>query len=216
MIDLAATSLASAGIPIPEWMQGVDILAAEFQGRDAVFAARDRCGDAVDRIRCVRTQRFKYIRNFFPQRPYTQLSGYKKLQYPVLTLLEVLDDQHMLTPAQARFLEASRPPEELYDLGVDSEELHNLADDPRYADRLSELRGQLDEWMQETQDQGAVPEGDDAFVLDLMQEKRQYFERVMQRRGLDSDVSATDYLNWWESQLGIGEDQESAVDSDQR
>ncbi|MFG0294939.1 MAG: sulfatase, partial [Maioricimonas sp. JB045] len=69
LIDLAPTTLAAVGITPPATMQGVDFLAEDFAGRDAVFAARDRCGDALDRIRSVRTDRFKYIRNFEPQRP---------------------------------------------------------------------------------------------------------------------------------------------------
>ncbi len=60
-IDMAATSLARAGQPVPSWMQGRDVFAKDYSRRDAVFAARDRCGETVDRIRSVRTEQFKYI-----------------------------------------------------------------------------------------------------------------------------------------------------------
>ena len=69
-IDLAATSLALAGEPVPEWMQGDDILATDYKPKDAVFAARDRCGETVDMTRSVHTGKYKYIRNFFPDRPH--------------------------------------------------------------------------------------------------------------------------------------------------
>ena len=64
-IDIAALSLAAAGIDVPDWMQGQDVLAEDFQHKHAVFAARDRCGEAVDRIRSVRSNDFLYIKNFF-------------------------------------------------------------------------------------------------------------------------------------------------------
>ena len=82
-IDMAATSLAWAGLPVPSWMQGRDIFAKDYPRRDAVFAARDRCDETVDRIRSVRTEQFKYIRNFHPQRPMLQPNDYKDAK-PIL------------------------------------------------------------------------------------------------------------------------------------
>ena len=76
-LDLAALSLAAAGIPIPQAIEGRNILAKDYQPRDAVFAARDRCDETVDRIRSVRTDRYLYIRNFYPQRPHLQPNAYK-------------------------------------------------------------------------------------------------------------------------------------------
>jgi hypothetical protein len=76
-IDMAAMSLAAAGIPIPKSMQGRDILAKDYQPRDAIFAARDRCDETVEYLRSVRTDRFLYIRNFLPQRPHLQPNAYK-------------------------------------------------------------------------------------------------------------------------------------------
>ncbi len=66
LIDLAAISLAAAGVGVPAWMQGRDVFAPGYVGRDAVFAARDRCDETMERIRSVRTTRFKYIRNSHP------------------------------------------------------------------------------------------------------------------------------------------------------
>ena len=63
-IDMTATSLALAGIEIPKWMQGRNLFAKDYAPRDAVFAARDRCDETMEHIRSVRTDRFKYIRNY--------------------------------------------------------------------------------------------------------------------------------------------------------
>ncbi|MEL6107633.1 MAG: sulfatase, partial [Planctomycetota bacterium] len=61
---VAATSLAAAGINVPSTMEGPDILARDYQPKEFVFAARDRCGEAADRIRSVRSDRYLYIKNF--------------------------------------------------------------------------------------------------------------------------------------------------------
>ena len=201
-IDLTVTWLRIAGVDPPENMQGLDLFSGETAKRRYIFAARDRCDETVDRIRCVRTKRFKYIRNFYPDRPYTQFNAYKKLQYPVLTLMEVLHKQGKLTPEQERFMSPTRPEEELYDLENDPYELHNLAGDPRYQDVLRELRGALERWMEETNDQGALPE--DPEVLEYWRrEAEERFERRMRERGLSPDVSPEEYLRWWEGRLGL-------------
>ena len=57
-----------------------------YLSRDVVFAARARCGETVDRIRSVRTEQFKYIRNFHPQRPLLQPNEYKDTK-PFMPLL---------------------------------------------------------------------------------------------------------------------------------
>jgi len=157
-IDITAATLALAGVQIPPTMQGRPFLDPQSPERDAIYAARDRCDETVDRIRCVRTKRFKYIRNFYPDRPYTQLNRYKETMYPVIRLMRRLAREGKLSAAQARFMAPSRPTEELYDLEHDPWEIHNLAGDPKYQDVLVELRQKLLDWMRTTQDQGAIPE----------------------------------------------------------
>ena len=106
-IDMAATTLAWAGLPVPPWMQGRDLFARDYKPRDAVFAARDRCGETVDRIRSVRTERFKYIRNFHPRRPLLQPNDYKDSK-PFLPVLRDLHAQGKLSPLQEEI--RFRPP----------------------------------------------------------------------------------------------------------
>jgi arylsulfatase A-like enzyme len=43
-------------------------------------------------------------------------------------------------------------PGELYDLASDPYEMHNLIDDPAYADDLARMQDHLDAWMVETED----------------------------------------------------------------
>jgi arylsulfatase A-like enzyme len=158
LIDVTATSLAMGGIEIPQNMHGRMLFGPQAKPRDAIFAARDRCDETVDRIRAVRTARWKYIRNFMPERPYTQQNVYKDTQYPPLQVLRQLRDEGRLTGAVAEFMSNRRPAEELYDLEADPGELRNLAGSPAQSKTLSEMRGRLDAWIRETGDQGARPE----------------------------------------------------------
>ena len=200
-IDLAAASLALAGIERPAWMQGQDFLGENAPARDALFTMRDRRDETVDRIRAVRTARFRYIRNFYPERPWSQFNAYKKFRYPVLTLMEVMAEAGTLTPAQARFMAPSRPAEELYDLVADPYEVHNLAADSAYADTLVALRQRLDAWLQ-AYDHGTYPEdpAEIAYAEQLMQAR---FRANMTQAGLDPDLSNEAFLAWWARQLGV-------------
>jgi len=166
-IDMTATSLALAGIDVPDWMQGRDLFASNDQPREAIFAARDRCDETVDHLRCVRTERFKYIRNFLPLRPLLQPNAYKdnKAIYQRLRELHAAGE---LPELPERLLFApERAPEELYDLQADLHETHNLAGDPAYADVLADLRGRLERWMEETNDHGRTPESAAMYDSDM-------------------------------------------------
>lgn len=157
-IDIPATSLTLAGLPLPKSFHGRPFLGSGRKKRSEIFAARDRCDETVDRIRCVRGERFKLIRNYYPDRPYTQTNAYKERQYPVLNLMKQLHAEGKLTPDQARFMAPTRPDEELYDLKADPHELRNLAALPAHRSTLNDLRRRLDRWINETRDQGATPE----------------------------------------------------------
>ncbi len=199
-IDLAPTVMSLAGIKPPSHLQGHTFLGRRAKARKHVFAARDRCDETVDRIRCVRSERYKYIRNDFPDRPYTQSNGYKKLQYPVLTLLQVLNKQGKLTPEQAKFMSPTRPREELYDVQQDPFELHNLADNDDYQKVLREHSVKLDEWIEATDDQGETPEPPE--VIEYWQrQSAASFQRQMEARGLSTDISDEAYLQWWQQKL---------------
>lgn len=154
-IDLSATVLDIAGVKKPEKMQGQVFLGERAAPpRQYVFGARDRCDETVFRFRTVRTDRYRYIHNFTPERPFLQPNDYKERSYPVWNLLKQLDAEGKLTPLQ-RFLTApTMPPEELYDEVADPYETVNLATSPQHQKILLELRGAVDRWIEESNDQG--------------------------------------------------------------
>lgn len=165
-IDIAATSLALAAIPKPASMQARDILGHDYKRRAATFSARDRADETVDRIRSVRTERWKYIRNFMPQRPHLQPNHYKDHK-PCLVALRDAAAAGQLDSVQRLLFAETRAPEELYDLDADPWEVHNLAADPAHSKTLGELRSMLEQWIEQTQDQGRTPETESRYDADM-------------------------------------------------
>jgi arylsulfatase A-like enzyme len=160
-IDLSATTLALAGVARPAKMQGRIFLGEKADPpRQYAFGARDRCDETVFRFRTVRDAKYRYIRNFTPDRPLLQTNKYKEQQYPVWNLLKELNAQGKLTPAQAALCAPTMPAEELFDLDADPFELVNLAKSPNPAhqEALTRLRAELERWIAESNDQGRTME----------------------------------------------------------
>jgi N-sulfoglucosamine sulfohydrolase len=124
--------------------------------RQYAFGARDRCDETVFRFRTVRDDRYRYIRNFTPDRPFLQANNYKEKQYPVWNLLKELDAQGKLTPEQKFLTAPTMPAEELYDLTSDPHEIRNLASSENAEHRagLDRLRSVLEKWIVDTDDKG--------------------------------------------------------------
>lgn len=146
-IDISATSLYLAGIKLPVHIQGQIFLGPEAKERKFVFGARDRCDMTVDRIRSVRDERYKYIHNYMPERPYTQFNEYKERAYPAFKVMKQLHAEGKLTPEQSLFFSDRKPEEELYDLKKDPHELRNLAQSPSHQKIKRKLQSELEQWM---------------------------------------------------------------------
>jgi N-sulfoglucosamine sulfohydrolase len=141
LIDVAPSTLMAAGLEVPAAMEAKPMFASQ-EKREYIFAARDRCDNTVDKVRCVRTQYFKYIRNFYPERPYTQESSYAMGAFHALRILtQMKADGQTLTAEQELFMADHKPPEELYDIRSDSYEVDNLIEDVEYSEILEEMRG---------------------------------------------------------------------------
>lgn len=156
-LDIAASSLKLAGISIPDHVQGRDLFAETYRPREMISSARDRCDETVDIQRCVRTKRYKYIRNFLPHLPHLQPNRYKDSKH-IIALLRGLHRAGGLDEIQSRLLSTARPPEELDDLRNDPHEIANLAQVLAYRDTLISLRTSLYDWMINSRDLGLIPE----------------------------------------------------------
>jgi len=159
-IDLTVTTLALAGIARPRWMEGRDLFAADYQPRDFVISARDRCDFTIDRVRAVTTKRYRYLRNFMTDRPFMQpqyRDGQDFVEVP-----RQLHREGKLNAVQAFMWSPVRVAEEFYDIERDPHEIHNLAGDPAHAAEMQRHRRILEEWIKETNDQGQYPESLDS------------------------------------------------------
>lgn len=162
-IDIAATSLHFAGIPRPEYLESRPLFGPDAKPRDHIVIARDRCDETTERIRAVRTDRFKYVRNYHPERPHLQPNVYKDNK-EIYQRLRQLHAAGKLNETVERVLfSPTRAKEELYDLEADPWELNNLAADPAHQEKLAELRRLLDAWIAETGDKGETPESAEAY-----------------------------------------------------
>ncbi|MDA7673202.1 sulfatase [Verrucomicrobiales bacterium] len=155
-IDISAATLSVAGIEIPDTVEGKDFLSDNYQKQKYIIAARDRCGIAVDRIRAVRSQKFRYVQNFQTDRPLYQ-PQYRDKFASIMRLRELFAEGK-LTPVQASYhSHAARPKEELYELESDPHQVNNLAKNPKFASVMTEHRDALTSWIKATDDKGQYP-----------------------------------------------------------
>jgi hypothetical protein len=159
-IDFTPTLLSLTHYPIPDHLQGQPFLGPEqAPPRSYIFAARDRLDNEYDMVRGVRDKRFKYFRNFQPEKPYIMDIEYR-MQMDLMQELIRAHEAGELNAIQERWFAHSKPVEELYDLEHDPHELNNLAGNPEYDEKLAELRQELEKWQETYGDMGFIPENE--------------------------------------------------------
>jgi len=153
LVDLTPTMLEIAGITPNEDIQGKNIMKmlfdADAEERRYIFGERN-WHDNDDHIRCVRSNRYKYIRNYYPDEPFIHAADITR-SISCQAMLRLLDEGK-LTKQQMLIFRALRPYEELYDLRTDPNEFENLAYRTEYQNALNKMRSELDKWVKETND----------------------------------------------------------------
>ncbi len=158
-VDFPSTLLSLANIEPPSYMQG-----QAFEGsfkteksRGFIHGHADRFDESIDMIRAVRNKKFKYLKNFYPEKPYYLPLKYREKMDVMQELLK-MRDAGKLNKHQALWFKTSKPNEELFDIENDPHELNNIADDPNYAEVLNTLREECLRWMTDIDDKGLVDE----------------------------------------------------------
>ena len=157
-VDFASTVLNLTGIDIPPYMQGKPFLGTDkVKARKYVFGHRDRVDEVRDLARSVRNQNFLYIRNYMPHLGYNQPTAWPDLGEIRHEFYRLADRKKMTSP-QWHFAGPTRPVEELYDCKKDPQNLTNLAGSDAHKKILTQLRGALNQHLNQTRDLGFLPE----------------------------------------------------------
>lgn len=158
-VDLLPTLLSITGIEIPEYLQG-DAFLGKQKTNDPEYAYmfRGRMDERYDMSRAVRDQKFRYIRNYMPNRIYGQQLEYL-WRAPSIASWEQAYLNGECNEIQNIFWEP-KPVEELYDTENDPWEVNNLAENPEYKDVLERMRAANKNWVTKIKDTGFIPEAD--------------------------------------------------------
>ncbi len=160
-VDFAPTTFSFAGIEIPDYIDG-EAFEGQFRSkeeREYIFAAADRLDEQVDMIRAVKNKRYKYLRNFVPEKGYYLPLAYREQINSMQVLLD-MRDAGTLNEVQMQWFRESKPEEELFDTWEDPHEINNLAEDPALSSILAELRTACNDWMESVEDKGIIKEED--------------------------------------------------------
>jgi N-sulfoglucosamine sulfohydrolase len=155
MVDFAPTILTFANAPVPEFIQGRNIFSPG--SRQYIYGSRDRMDLVPDRVRAVRDLHFKYIRNEMADIAYFRPLLFRD-SFPIMQSWWQQHNAGSLNKVQNFYFTAPRPAEELYDTQNDPWEINNIADDPKFRQKLIELRKELDAWTTRVNDRSNVDE----------------------------------------------------------
>jgi N-sulfoglucosamine sulfohydrolase len=140
-IDLLPTILDLIGVDVPEKIEGRSFLPL-LQGKKDMFRkeiySEKSFHETYDPIRSIRTERFKFIKNFEKNMDRYQIAGDMRQDELGKYFLKIVDK--------------TRPDEEFYDLKNDPNERNNLIDNSNYKEIVKELKDKLFDWMRRTDD----------------------------------------------------------------
>ncbi|MBN2594101.1 MAG: sulfatase-like hydrolase/transferase [Sedimentisphaerales bacterium] len=158
-VDFPAAVFSLAGVPIPKYFEGRAFLGAHAaKPRDHIFLFRGRMDERYDTVRAIRDCRYRYIQNYSPHRPWGQQYSYPFRVMPSMGSWYRAYLDGKCNSVQARYWQP-KPSEEFYDTESDPYEIRNLIDDPKYAERIAQMRNTLKEDIILTRDIGFIPEG---------------------------------------------------------
>ena len=148
-VDIASTCLAAAGLPVPEEIEGEDLLPLMTRGETPaerwVYSVRSCHAtnslptdtSVFDQMRCIVGERYKLIYNLLPGQPWVPIDFAGTEMFAELKRMHAGGRLDALS--SRLYFSPTRPMFELYDLRNDPGEQRNLIDDPA----LKEVRNDL-------------------------------------------------------------------------
>lgn len=155
--DFAPTVLSLAHVKVPNYMQGKAFLGKQqTPPEDYAFGFRGRMDERIDLVRSIRNKKYRYVRNYMPNKIYGQYISYL-WQAPSLVSWEKAYLAGTLNQDQSRFWQP-KPTEELYDVATDPHNITNLAGKQAYKKVLETMRTDNRNYLIKTRDVGFIPE----------------------------------------------------------
>ena len=203
-IDFGPTVLNLAGVDVPETMDGKPFLgegvtARDLDRRDEAFGYADRFDEKYDLVRTFRKGKYKYIRNY---QPFNFDGLFNDYRYKMLAYREwrAMYQAGELNAVQSQFFEP-REAEALYDIEKDPHETNNLADDPKSASVLRDLRQRLTNQVKEISDLSFLPEP--AMLSEALSNPVQFGRENQDRIGKLVDTANLSLLPFAKAKSGI-------------
>ena len=101
--------------------------------------------EVIDKMGYVRDAKYRYIRNYMPEKPNYMPNAYRLQMATMKRMVEMLDHDS-LNEVQKLWFRAPRSEEEFYDVDMDPFEVNNLINDADYKDHIDRLRKAYDAW----------------------------------------------------------------------
>ncbi len=156
-VDFPSTIMSITGIEIPDNYQGRAFMGATTEPpEETVFFYKDRMAQRFGSQRGVFDGEYRYIRDYLPHRPNGQYSHYPFRMQSFRAWYQAWADGET-TPVQSQFW-LPQPAEQLFLTADDPWEVKNLAQDPAYSNKLSELRESTRRHILNNRDAGFIPE----------------------------------------------------------
>ena len=212
-VDLAPTLLSIAGKKPPAHLQGHAFMGKyEATEQQYGYGFRGRMDERYDMVRSVVGERYIYIRNYMPHKPYGQHVSYM-FQTTTTQVWKKLFEEGKLNEAQSHFWK-TKPAEELYDLQKDPDEVTNLAQSEQHAPILKKMRKAHFSHIRKIRDVGFLPEGEihsrsvGSTPYEIARDSKKYpFEKILAAAELATSLKKKDLP----SIAHLLEDSDSAV-----
>ena len=197
-VDLAPTLLSIAGKKPPVHMQGHAFMGKhQTSNQEYGYGFRGRMDERYDMVRSVVGEKFIYIRNYMPHKPYGQHVSYM-FQTPTTQVWKKMFEDGKLNQAQSHFWK-TKPAEELYDLQKDPDEVMNLAKSSEHAAILKKMRSAHLSHIRKIRDIGFLPEGEihsrakGSTPYEIARDSKKYpFEKILAAAELATSLKKKD------------------------
>lgn len=156
--DAAPTVLSLAGVDIPEYMHGRPLLGkARRPPRPFVWSGRSRIDESPGLTRALSDGQYFYARVFMPQLPLVKFIKYMNTG-DIMRTIWADHSAGRLNKLESSLIAPRQPNEYLFDLDNDPWQIHNLAEDAAYKEKLVHFRGALQDHLKEIRDVNFMPE----------------------------------------------------------